>query len=274
MESALTGEWKEKLGNRGFFSKLGKSLLNHFPPKSADQNEQQADDFYSDDEESNIDTIADTAPPFPDELSFEEARVAFSRKGKSALNTPRPVRNLVGDSTTWRQDEWPNAAGSSLPRTPVGQPRIYPDLSAVVGTAEPPADDQPVDPGPSIPITRSRTRRVTGVQPVRASARLKARAAQTLPPTAAAAVDENYLNLVDEAESSEEDDDFGSTKSHIDPETDEGNADIEARIEAELKGKETVAPTTGRQPPSFLKYSSTPLGKPQNLYIQPLANKQ
>jgi hypothetical protein len=112
------------------------------------------------------------------------------------------------------------------------------------------------------------------VQPVRASARLKARAAQTLPPTAAAAVDENYLNLVDEAESSEEDDDFGSTKSHIDPETDEGNADIEARIEAELKGKETVAPTTGRQPPSFLKYSSTPLGKPQNLYIQPLANKQ
>jgi hypothetical protein len=84
------------------------------------------------------------------------------------------------------------------------------------------------------------------VQPVRASARLKARAAQTLSPTAAAAVDENYLNLVDEAESSDEDDDFGSTKSHIDPETDEGNADIEARIEAELKGKETVTPTTGR----------------------------
>jgi hypothetical protein len=65
---------------------LGKSLLNPFSPKSADQNEQQADDFYSDVEESNIDTIADTAPPFPEELSFEEARVAFSRKGKSALN--------------------------------------------------------------------------------------------------------------------------------------------------------------------------------------------
>jgi hypothetical protein len=107
MESALTGEQKGKLGKRGFFSKLGKSLLNPFSPKSTDQNEQQADDFYSDDEESNIDTIADTEPPFPDELSFEEARVAFSRKGKSALNAPRPIRNLVGDSTTWRQDEWP-----------------------------------------------------------------------------------------------------------------------------------------------------------------------
>ncbi|EFX65906.1 hypothetical protein DAPPUDRAFT_116861 [Daphnia pulex] len=79
--------------------KLGKSLLNPFSPKSTDQNEQQADDFYSDDEESNIDTIADTEPPFPDEFSFEETRVAFSRKGKSALNAPRPVRNLVGDST-------------------------------------------------------------------------------------------------------------------------------------------------------------------------------
>ncbi|EFX63624.1 hypothetical protein DAPPUDRAFT_268105 [Daphnia pulex] len=232
-------------------------------------NEQQADDFYSDDEESNIDTIADTEPPFPDELSFEEARVTFSRKGKSALNAPRPIRNLVGDSTTWRQDEWPNTAGRSLPRTPVGQPRLYPDLSAVEETVEPPADDQPVEPGPSIPVTRSRTRRVTGVQPVRASARLKARAAQTLPPAEAAVVNEDYLDLVDAAESSDEDDDFGSTKSHIDPETDENNADIEARIDAELKEKESVAPTTGRQPPSALKYSSTPLGKPQNLYTTP-----
>jgi hypothetical protein len=229
MESALTGERKEKLGKRSFFSKLGKSLLNPFPPKLADQNKQQADDFYSDFEESNIDTIAaDTAPPFPEELSFEEARVAFSRKGKSALNAPRPVRNLVGDSTTWRQDEWPNTAGRSLSRTPVGQPRIYPDLSAVVETVEPPADDHHVD-SHYAQSDSSRHRCATG--------------SRQCPPEGTGCTDsptncssgraENYFNLVDEAESSDENDNFGSTKSHIDPETDEGNAEIEARIEAD-----------------------------------------
>jgi hypothetical protein len=105
MESALTGKQKGKVGKRGFFSKLGKSLLLPLSPKSTDQNEQRADDFYSDDEESHIETIADAEPPFPDEFSLEEARVAVYRQGKSALNAPRPVRNLVGDSTTWRQDE-------------------------------------------------------------------------------------------------------------------------------------------------------------------------
>jgi hypothetical protein len=58
-------------------------------------------------------------------LSFEEARKEFSSKGKTLLNTgSRPLRNLIGESSTWRKDDWSTKAGKSLPRQPVDQPGI------------------------------------------------------------------------------------------------------------------------------------------------------
>lgn len=271
MDSALQGDPKEKLGKRGFLRTLGKSLLTSFSSKSATKPQPPTeDDFYSEEDGSDIDAIADTEPPFRDDLAFEEERVAFSAKGKSALNAPqpRPLRNLIGESSPWRQDEWPNTAGRTLPRTPVGQPRLYPDLSAVVESVEAKTDEQLVETCPGNTVKRNRTGRVKGEQPVRASARLKERAAQALPPTEVAPIDDNYINLVDGSESVDEDDDFGSTKSHVDPD-EEDRANIEARVEADLTGNETVPSTTTRKQSSSLQFSSTPLSHPQNLYTAP-----
>jgi len=210
-----------------------------------------------------------TPTPFHENRSFEEARAAFLPKGKSLLDPPRPLRNLIGDSSTWRQGEWPNTVGNSLPRTPVGQTRLYPDLTTVVETVEPIAVDGPVEPGESLQVRRNRTGRIKGGPPIRASERLKERAAQFIPPTKAAQVADNYLDLVNNPESANEDDDFGSSKSHIESDVDDDSAAIEARVEAEFREKRAVAPATTGQPPFSLTDTSTPFTKPQNVYTTP-----
>jgi hypothetical protein len=65
-------------------------------------------------------------------------------------------------------------------------------------------------------------------------------------------------------------DDFESTKSHLESDTEENNKAIEERVEAELQKDEVVAqPVTSQQQPA-LPFSSTPLTKNQNSYTTSL----
>ena len=80
--------------------------------------------------------MTDAKQPLEAHLSFEEALAEFLLEGNSLINTARPLRNLIGESSTWRQDDWSTKAGKSLPRTPVDQPRLYPNLSTITEIIE------------------------------------------------------------------------------------------------------------------------------------------
>jgi hypothetical protein len=194
--------------------------------------------------------------------------VTFLAKGKSLSNTPRPIRNLIGDSATWRQDDWSTTVGKSLPRTPVNKPKLYPDLSAITETVEPSSDGVALLPAPGIPEKRKRANNVKHQLLVRKSERLKGRACQNTENGKEATKQENYLEIVNDSENEEDegDDDFESKKSHLESDTEENDKVIEERVEAELKKKEVAAqPATGHQQ-NALPFSSTPLNKTQNLY--------
>jgi hypothetical protein len=132
-------------------------------------------------------------------MKNDEERVTFLAKGKSLLNTPRPIRNLIGDSATWRQDDWSTTAGKSLPRTPVNKPKLYPDLSAITETVEPSSDGVPLLPAPGIPEKRKRANNVKHQLPVQKSERLIARACQNTKNAKEATKKDNYLEIVNDS---------------------------------------------------------------------------
>ena len=251
MDLTIRVDGKEKSPKKGLFRRLTSSFRSPFSPKAVDPPQLTDDDSYSDegdyvddvDVAHPSDAVAVAQPPSDGpHFSHEEERLAFLSKGKSILNTPRPIRNLIGDSATWRQDDWSTTVGKSLPRTPVDKPKLYPDLSAITETGEPASEGVPLLPAPSIPEKRKRAKRVKHQLPVRHSERLKAQACRHTEIVKDATTDDNYLNIVKESENEEDigDDDFESTKLHLGSDTEENDKVIEERVEAELKKKEVV----------------------------------
>jgi hypothetical protein len=181
MDLTLQVDGKEKSPAKGFLKRISNSFRSPFSPKKANPPPLTDDDFYSDegdyvddvdvDQPSNA-VAVDQPPSNGPQFSHEEERLAFLSKGKGLLNTPRPIRNLIGDSATWRQDDWSTTAGKSLPRTPVDKPKLYPDLSAITETVEPASNGVPLLPAPSIPEKRKRAKSVKHQLPVRHSERL------------------------------------------------------------------------------------------------------
>ena len=269
MDLTLQVDGKEKSPTKSLLKRIGNSFRSPFSKKKeADPPQLTDDDSYSEEGEYVDDVDVAQPPSDGPQFSHEEERLAFLAKGKSLLNTPRPIRNLIGDSATWRQDDWSTTVGKSLPRTPVDKPKVYPDLSAITETGEPASVGVPLLPAPSIPEKRKRAKRVKHQLPVRHSERLKAQACRNTEIVKDATTTDNYLNIVKESENEEdeEDDDFESTKSHLESDTEENDKIIEERVEAELKQKEIVTqPATSHQQNS-LPFSSTPVNKTQNLY--------
>ncbi len=173
------------------------------------------------DVDQSSDSVAVTQPPSDGpHFSHEEERVAFLAKGKSLLNTPRPICNLIGDSATWRQDDWSTTVGKSLPRTPVHKPKLYPDLSAITETVEPASDGVPLLPEPGIPEKQKGANNVKHQLPVQKSERLKVRACQNTENVKETTKQDNYLDIFNDSENEEDegDHDFESTKSHLESE--------------------------------------------------------
>ena len=127
---------KEKSPTKGFFKRISSSFRSPFSQKKVYPPQLTEDDSYSDegdygddvDVTQPSDAAAVSQPPSDGpQFSHEEERLAFLAKGKSLLNTPRPFRNLIGDSATWREDDWSTTVGKSIPWTPVNKPKLYPD---------------------------------------------------------------------------------------------------------------------------------------------------
>ena len=94
MDLTLPVNGKEKSPTKRFLKRIGSSFRSPFSPKTVDQPQQVADDFYSDevDYAEDVDQQPDeavTEKQFQDpHLSFEEARVEFLPKRNSLLNHP------------------------------------------------------------------------------------------------------------------------------------------------------------------------------------------
>jgi hypothetical protein len=211
MKTTLSEAGKAKEPKKNIFKRLSSSFWSPFSPKTVAPPQQVGDDFYSgegdymeDVAKQPSDAVAVAQPSSDDpHFSHKEEQVAFLNNGESLLNTPRPIRNLIGDSTAWRQDDWSTTVGKSLPRTPVNKPNFYPDLSAITKTVEPASDRVPLLPAPGIPGKRKRASNVKHQLPVRASERLKDRASQNLNNDNGAAANDNYLDY---------DSEYGKTK--------------------------------------------------------------
>ena len=210
---------KTKSGKPNFFNELGTSILTTFSPKSAEQRQLAVDDdcysvesYYEDEN----DYLADPTP-LPGNPSFEEDRAAFLIKGKGLPGTSNPT----GETSSCRQDDWANAVGKSLPRTPVNPTRLYHDLNAVAEDVQLLAEEVPEQSGPGLSVRKNQNIRLKGQPPTRVSERIRNKAYQPLVsekigPVELTPIDEIYLKLESDRESTEESDDFSSVKSHND----------------------------------------------------------
>jgi hypothetical protein len=158
--------------------------------------------------------------------------------------------------------------GKTLPRTPVDQPRIYPDLSAVKEVVEPTSDEALRQTDSDIQLKQKRSVRIKGQPPSRASERLKEQANQKIKTVESDPVEDTYLHIGGDPQSG--DDEFESSKSEPESEAEENNKNIEDRVEKDLKKKQEANPTDNKQNSSTFKYSSTPISRNQNLYTNPL----
>ena len=235
--------------SRSILTKIKKTILSPFSPKRANENLSHIDaqsELFSDrefsEEEEDVYDHQEFVQPNP---SFEELHAAFLVKGKSPLNQQGSIRNLIGESTNWRPDDWSTVQGRSIPRTPVNQPKIYPNLSTVQENNEPLKREIEYNkPGQSQPVKKNCYGQEKGQPPTRVSERNKNKINQlqttTLPadpielanqvePTALlqpteqntasdpTPIDDTYLNLIPPSEPDTEeeiDEDFSSVISH------------------------------------------------------------
>ncbi|KAK4025103.1 hypothetical protein OUZ56_010606, partial [Daphnia magna] len=264
---------KAKLGKPSFFNTLGKSILTTFSPKSAERRQPAVDDdCYSDDDyyEDENDYLVEPKP-LPGNFSFEEARAAFFSKGKGSHSPSNPIRNLIGETSSQRQDDRAHAVSKSLPRTPVTHTRLYPELNADVEDVELRTEEAPKQSGPGLTVRKNRNIRVKGQPPTRVSERNRNKAFQpllpeTINPVESTLINDIYLKLESDPESADENDDFSSVKSHNDLEVEQDLERTRERVEEDLRGKEKVETPADDQSLLPLKYSSTPISRYQNFY--------
>ncbi|KAK4009180.1 hypothetical protein OUZ56_018265 [Daphnia magna] len=264
---------KAKLGKPSFFNTLGKSILTTFSPKSAERRQPAVDDdCYSDDDyyEDENDYLVEPKP-LPGNFSFEEARAAFFSKGKGSHSPSNPIRNLIGETSSQRQDDRAHAVSKSLPRTPVTHTRLYPELNADVEDVELRTEEAPEQSGPGLTVRKNRNIRVKGQPPTRVSERNRNKAFQplvpeTINPVESTLINDIYLKLESDPESADENDDFSSVKSHNDLEVEQDLERTRERVEEDLRGKEKVETPADDQSLPPLKYSSTPISRYQNFY--------
>ncbi|KAK4027764.1 hypothetical protein OUZ56_016811 [Daphnia magna] len=264
---------KAKLGKPSFFNTLGKSILTTFSPKSAERRQPAVDDdCYSDDDyyEDENDYLVEPKP-LPGNFSFEEARAAFFSKGKGSHSPSNPIRNLIGETFSQRQDDRAHAVSKSLPRTPVTHTRLYPELNADVEDVELRTEEAPEQSGPGLTVRKNHNIRVKGQPPTRVSERNRNKAFQplvpeTIKPVESTLINDIYLKLESDPESADENDDFSSVKSHNDLEVEQDLERTRERVEEDLRGKEKVETPADDQSLPPLKYSSTPISRYQNFY--------
>jgi hypothetical protein len=269
MDSPLPVGKKEKVRGTSLLSRLSRSIRK-LSPKVAEEPQPMEEEPFDEGEDSVDDLEENEEEEAGKNLSFEENRKRFSAKGKSLLNTEsrRPLRNLIGESAIWRKDDWSTQVGKTLPRTPVDEPRIYPDLSAVKEVVEPTLDEALRETDSDIQLKQKRSVRIKGQPPSRASERLKEQANQKIKTVESDPVEDTYLHIGGDPESGDEE--FESSKSELESEAEENNKNIEDRVEHDLKRKQEVNPSDTKQNSSTFKYSSTPISRNQNLYTNPL----
>ncbi|KAK4009723.1 hypothetical protein OUZ56_018869 [Daphnia magna] len=238
---------KVKLGKPSFFNTLGKSILTTFSPKLAERRQPAVDnDCYSVDDyyEDENDYLVEPKP-LPGNSSFEEDRAAFLSKGKGLHSPPNPIRNLIGETSSQRQDDSAHAVSKSLPRTPVTHTRLYPELNVDVEDVELLTEEAPEQSGPGLTVRKH---------------------PKTIKPVESTLINDIYLQLESDPESTDENDDFSSVKSHNDLEVEQDLERTRERVEEDLRGKEKVETPADDQSLPPLKYSSTPISRYQNFY--------
>ncbi|KAK4014035.1 hypothetical protein OUZ56_026581 [Daphnia magna] len=264
---------KAKLGKPSFFNTLGKSILTTFSPKSAERRQPAVDDdcysvdaYYEDENDYLVEP-----KPLPGNPSFEEDRAAFLSKGKGLHSTSNPIRNLIGETSSQRQDDWAHAVSKSLPRTPFTHSRLYPELNADVEDVELRTEEALEQSGPGLMVRKNRNIRVKGQPPTRVSERNRNKAFQplvpeTIKPVESTLINDIYLKLESDPESADENDNFSSVKSHNDLVVEQDLERTRERVEADLRWKEKVETPADDLSLPPLKYSSTPISRYQNFY--------
>ncbi|KAK4027563.1 hypothetical protein OUZ56_016605 [Daphnia magna] len=230
------------------------------------------DDCYSVDSyyEDENDYLVEPSP-LPVNPSFEEDSAAFLVKGKGVSSTANPSQNLVGETSSQRQDNWAHVVGKSIPRTPVNHTCLYPDFNAEVEDVELLTEEVLEQPGPVLTVRKNRNIHVKGQPPTRVSERNRNKASHPLVPETIEPIEPNLINdiyrkLENDPEAADEDDDFSSVKSHNDLEVEQDLERIRERVKADLRWTEKVETSADGQSLPNLKYSSTPISRYQNFY--------
>ncbi|KAK4013420.1 hypothetical protein OUZ56_025972 [Daphnia magna] len=236
------------------------SILTTFSPKSAERRQPAVDDdcysvdaYYEDENDYLVEP-----KPLPGNPSFEEDRAAFLSKGKGLHGTSNPIQNLIGETSSQRQDDWAHAVSKSLPRTPVTHTRLYPELNADVEDVELRTEEAPEQSGPGLTVRKNCNNRVSATDPTLVP--------ETIKPVESTLINDIYLKFESDPQSADENDDFSSVKSHNDLEVEQDLERTRERVEADLRGKEKVETPADDQSLPPLKYSSTPISRYQNFY--------
>ncbi|KAK4045287.1 hypothetical protein OUZ56_032825 [Daphnia magna] len=256
---------KAKLCKPSFFNTLGKTT---FSPKSAEPRQLTVDDdcysvnaYYEDENDYLFEP-----KPLPGNPTFKEDRAAFLNKGKGLPGASIPIRNLIGKTSSQRQDDWAHVVSKSLPRTPVTHTRLSPKFNADVEDVELRTEEAPELSGPGLTVRKNRKIRVKGQPPTRVSERNRNKAFQPLVPETIKPVESTLINdiclkIESDTGSADENDDFSSVKSHNDLEVEQDLERTRERVDVDLRWKEKVETPADDQSLPPLKCSSTPISR-------------
>ncbi|KZS02811.1 Uncharacterized protein APZ42_034611, partial [Daphnia magna] len=250
---------KAKLCKPSFFNTLGKTT---FSPKSAEPRQLAVDDdcysvnaYYEDENDYLFEP-----KPLPGNPTFKEDRAAFLNKGKGLPGASIPIRNLIGKTSSQRQDDWAHVFTHT---------RLSPKFNADVEDVELRTEEAPELSGPGLTVRKNRKIRVKGQPPTRVSERNRNKAFQPLVPETIKPVESTLINdiclkIESDTGSADENDDFSSVKSHNDLEVEQDLERTRERVEVDLRWKEKVETPADDQSLPPLKCSSTPISRYQN----------